>query len=60
MLSLVFGVHASPQEVGEVGGWCVYNIYNEGHKQNKHHIAKVGHLSEFAYKDITNEWRFQN
>ncbi|MCL3781416.1 alpha-L-fucosidase [Prolixibacteraceae bacterium JC049] len=52
-------VHASPQDAGEIGDWYARNLYTQGHWQNKHHVKKFGHPSEFGYKDVCNEWKLE-
>ncbi|TKG88742.1 alpha-L-fucosidase [Puteibacter caeruleilacunae] len=53
-------VHASPQDEAEAGDWYARNLYNEGHRQYKHHLDRFGHPSESGYKDMCNEWRLED
>jgi alpha-L-fucosidase len=52
-------VHASPQDEAEAGDWYARNLYTQGHWQNKHHLKKYAHPSEFGYKDVCNEWKLE-
>ena len=40
-----FGIwaHWGPQSAYEYGDWYARNMYIEGHKQYKHHVAMYGH-----------------
>ena len=54
-----FGIwaHWGPQCQPEAGDWYARHMYVEGHGQNKVHLAKYGHPSEFGFKDVINEWK---
>ncbi len=54
-----FGIwaHWGPQCQPEAGDWYARHMYVEGHGQNKAHVAKYGHPSEFGFKDVINEWK---
>ena len=54
-----FGIwsHWGPQAVPREGDWYAKNMYVEGSRQNKYHVATYGHPSEFGYKDIVELWK---
>lgn len=54
-----FGIwaHWGPQCQPAAGDWYARHMYAEGHHQNKAHIAKYGHPSEFGFKDVIHEWK---
>jgi alpha-L-fucosidase len=54
-----FGIwaHWGPQCQPEAGDWYARQMYVQGHGQNKTHVAKYGHPSEFGFKDVINEWK---
>ena len=54
-----FGIwaHWGPQSAAEYGDWYARNIYIQGHRQNKYHVAKYGHPSKFGHKDIIPTWK---
>ncbi|HEY8932810.1 MAG TPA: alpha-L-fucosidase, partial [Rariglobus sp.] len=54
-----FGIwaHWGPQCQPEAGDWYARHMYVEGHGQNKAHVAKYGHPSEFGFKDVIHEWK---
>lgn len=54
-----FGIwaHWGPQCQPEAGDWYARHMYYEGHWQNKYHIEKYGHPSEFGFKDVINDWK---
>jgi len=54
-----FGIwaHWGPQSAAEYGDWYARNIYIQGSKQNKYHVATYGHPSKFGYKDIIPTWK---
>jgi alpha-L-fucosidase len=54
-----FGIwaHWGPQSAPEYGDWYARNMYIEGHKQYKYHLAKYGHPSKFGFKDIIPTWK---
>jgi alpha-L-fucosidase len=54
-----FGVwaHWGPQSAPEYGDWYARNMYIEGHKQYKYHVARYGHPSKFGFKDIIPTWK---
>jgi len=53
-----FGIwaHWGPQSAAEDGDWYARNIYIQGSKQNKDHVARFGHPSKFGHKDICKIW----
>lgn len=57
-----FGIwaHWGPQCAPEAGDWYARHMYHEGHWQNKFHIEKYGHPSEFGFKDVINSWKAEN
>ncbi|MEZ5351012.1 MAG: alpha-L-fucosidase [Bryobacteraceae bacterium] len=54
-----FGIwaHWGPQSAPEFGDWYARNMYIEGHRQYKYHIATYGHPSKFGFKDIIPTWK---
>ncbi len=54
-----FGIwaHWGPQSVAECGDWYARNMYVEGCRQYRHHLANYGHPSKFGYKDLIATWR---
>ncbi len=54
-----FGIwaHWGPQCQPEAGDWYARHMYVEGHGQNKAHLAKYGHPSDFGFKDVIHEWK---
>lgn len=54
-----FGIwaHWGPQSAAEYGDWYARNMYIEGHKQYKYHVATYGHPSKFGFKDIIPTWK---
>jgi alpha-L-fucosidase len=53
-----FGIwsHWGPQSAAEDGDWYARNIYIQGSRQNKNHLARFGHPSKFGHKDICKIW----
>ena len=54
-----FGIwaHWGPQCQPEAGDWYARHMYSEGHRQNKLHLERYGHPSEFGFKDVINAWK---
>jgi alpha-L-fucosidase len=54
-----FGIwaHWGPQCEPEQGDWYARNMYREGERQYKYHLANYGPPSEFGFKDIIHEWK---
>lgn len=54
-----FGIWAcfGPQNVPEDGDWYARNMYAEGSRQNKYHVAHYGPPSQFGFKDIIHLWK---
>ena len=54
-----FGIwaHWGPQCQPEAGDWYARHMYVEGNGQNKLHVEKYGHPSEFGFKDVIREWK---
>lgn len=54
-----FGIwaHWGPQAVPRQGDWYAKNMYIEGHRAYKYHVAHYGHPSKFGYKDIIPLWK---
>ncbi|MDF0486528.1 alpha-L-fucosidase [Sphingomonas sp. H39-1-10] len=54
-----FGIwaHWSAQCVPEEGDWYARNMYLQGTRANKAHVAKYGHPSEVGYLEIIGKWR---
>ena len=57
-----FGIWAcfGPQNVPEDGDWYARNMYVEGSKQNKFHVAHYGPPSQFGFKDVIHIWKAEN
>ena len=57
-----FGIWAcfGPQNVPEDGDWYARNMYVEGSRQNKYHVAHYGPPSQFGFKDIIHIWKAEN
>jgi alpha-L-fucosidase len=57
-----FGVWAcfGPQNVPEDGDWYARNMYVEGSRQNKYHVAHYGPPSQFGFKDMIHIWKAEN
>ena len=54
-----FGIWAcfGPQNLPEDGDWYARNMYVEGSKQNKFHVAHYGPPSQFGFKDVIHTWK---
>jgi alpha-L-fucosidase len=54
-----FGIwaHWGPQAVPRQGDWYARNMYEQGSRQNKYHVAHYGTPSKFGYKDIIPLWK---
>jgi hypothetical protein len=54
-----FGIwaHWGPQCQPEAGDWYARKMYSEGSGQNRSHVARFGHPSEFGFKDVINQWK---
>lgn len=54
-----FGIwaHWGPQSAAEDGDWYARNIYIQGSRQYKDHLARYGHPSRVGYKDIIPTWK---
>jgi alpha-L-fucosidase len=54
-----FGIwaHWGPQSAPEFGDWYARNMYIQGHRQYKYHVARYGHPSQFGFKDIIPTWK---
>jgi len=48
--------HWTAQCVPEQGDWYARNMYIQGTKQNKFHVANYGHPSKVGFKDIDHMW----
>ena len=57
-----FGIWAcfGPQNEPEDGDWYARNMYVEGSRQNKYHVAHYGPPSQFGFKDIIHIWKAEN
>jgi alpha-L-fucosidase len=53
-----FGIwaHWGPQCGPRQGDWYARNMYIQGSRQNKFHVAKYGHPSQFGYKNVIPFW----
>jgi alpha-L-fucosidase len=54
-----FGIwaHWGPQSAPEYGDWYARNMYVEGSRQYKYHLARYGHPSKFGFKDVISTWK---
>ncbi|MBC7914793.1 MAG: alpha-L-fucosidase [Pyrinomonadaceae bacterium] len=54
-----FGIwaHWGPQAVPRQGDWYARNMYLQGSRQNRYHVANYGHPSKFGYKDVIALWK---
>jgi alpha-L-fucosidase len=57
-----FGIwnHWSAQCVPEQGDWYARNMYIQGSRQNKYHVATYGHPSKFGFMELDNLWKAEN
>jgi len=57
-----FGIWAcfGPQNEPEDGDWYARNMYVEGSRQNKYHVAHYGPPSQFGFKDVIHLWKAEN
>ncbi|MGC4235806.1 MAG: alpha-L-fucosidase [Niabella sp.] len=57
-----FGIwaHWGPQSAIEAGDWYARNMYLQGSKQYKYHVAHYGHPSKTGYKDTIASWKAEN
>jgi RNA polymerase sigma factor (TIGR02999 family) len=57
-----FGIWAcfGPQNQPEDGDWYARNMYVEGSRQNKYHVAHYGPPSQFGFKDVIHVWKAEN
>jgi len=57
-----FGIwaHWGPQCQPEFGDWYAREMYVEGSRAYRHHVATYGHPSKFGFKDVIHEWRAEN
>ena len=54
---LGFWAHWGPQAVPRQGDWYARNMYIQGSRQNRYHVATYGPPSKFGYKDIIALWK---
>jgi alpha-L-fucosidase len=47
----------NPYTVPAVGDWYARNMYIEGSRHYKYHLANYGHPSKVGYKDIIEMWK---
>jgi len=54
-----FGIwsHWGPQAVPRQGDWYAKNMYLQGSREYKYHIANYGAPSKFGYKDLIPLWK---
>src|SRR5258706_16467927 len=54
-----FGIwaHWGPQSAPEYGDWYARNMYIEGQKQYRYHLAHYGHPSKVGFKDVIPTWK---
>jgi alpha-L-fucosidase len=57
-----FGIwnHWSAQCVPGQGDWYARQMYIQGHRQYKHHLATYGHPSKTGFMELTNLWKAEN
>lgn len=57
-----FGIwaHWSAQCVPEEGDWYAREMYRQGTRANKAHVARYGHPSTFGFMEIENLWKAEN
>jgi alpha-L-fucosidase len=57
-----FGIwnHWSAQCVPEQGDWYARNMYIQGNRQYKHHVATYGHPSKVGFMELDNLWKAEN
>lgn len=57
-----FGIwaHWGPQCEPEQGDWYARQMYFEGHRHYRWHVANYGHPSTFGFKDVIHEWKAEN
>ena len=57
-----FGIwaHWGPQCEPEHGDWYARDMYVEGNRDYKSHIAEYGHPSTNGFKDVIHEWKAEN
>lgn len=48
--------HWDPQSMPEQGDWYARGMYIQGNRQYESHLKNFGHVSEYGYKDIANNW----
>lgn len=54
-----FGIwaHWGPQCVPEEGDWYARNMYLQGSRAHRAHLAKYGHPSEVGFMELINSWK---
>lgn len=57
-----FGIwsHWGPQSGVEQGDWYARNMYIQGERQYKYHVATYGHPSKVGYKDLVPQFKGAN
>jgi alpha-L-fucosidase len=57
-----FGIwaHWSAQCVPEEGDWYARNMYLQGSRANRAHLARYGHPSRFGFMEIDNLWKAEH
>jgi len=57
-----FGIwaHWGAQCEPEHGDWYARNMYMEGSRQNKYHVADFGQPSKVGFKDVIHRWKAAN
>ncbi len=48
--------HWDPQSMPEQGDWYARGMYQEGHRQYRHHTNHFGHPSDYGYKEVCHNW----
>lgn len=52
--------HWTAQCVPETGDWYARQMYIQGTPENKLHVARYGHPSNFGFMELDNLWRVEN
>ena len=54
-----FGIWScwGPESMPEQGDWYTRNLYLQGSKQNKFHVANYGHPSKFGAVELNGTWK---
>ena len=57
-----FGIwaHWSAQCVPEAGDWYAREMYIQGSRSYRHHLAHYGHPADIGFMEIQNQWKAEN